>query len=321
MLFFKTLVTVAIFLGLTGAIPISDDDDNNNNDFSPALFLLNDSQDVEMPNALVARDNCVTFNEVVNKLANNIDILAYLSTGYYSTLYVCKRMNKAHCEEAAKAVGSAFAAIAFITGRVLGALPKDVEEHQNQGQNQNETLAGFLRETLSGEGEVFGSINDLTHTRDAKDENAPLEIASVRNWNYNGALVNFDVHDFGGGGGHVLVPLGDNNGTGHAAAAASGTTTAEEGYSVKVGKAPGFKVSYMTREKTKLSKAQINDMANAAAADWASHAKDYDKMSNYIGLWKTGHKANFYYRVIPEVENFGNNYESVDVCGNMAQFL
>lgn len=304
MLFSKTLATVAIFLGLAGAIPISDD-------FSPALFPLNDSQDGEKTNALAARDNCVTFNEVVNKLAGNIDILAYLSTGYYSTLYVCRRMNQPHCDEAAKAVGSAFASIAYITGRVIGSFPKDLE----QNQNQNQTLAGFLSSALSGEGEVFEAILDLTHTRDAGDGNAPLEIASVRNWNYNGALVNFDVHDFGGGDGHVLVPLGYNNGTGYAGA------TAEEKYGVQVGKAPGFKVSYATREKTKLSKTQINNMANAAAADWASHAKEDNKMSNYIGLWKTGHRANFYYRVIPEIKNFGNNYESVDVCGKMTKFL
>lgn len=45
------------------------------------------------------------------------------------------------------------------------------------------------------------------------------------------------------------------------------------------------------------------------------------KMSDYIGLVKTDHQANFYFRIIPETKGFGLNYESVNVCGQLAQFL
>ena len=308
MLFSKTLAVAALFLGLAGAIPIDD----------LALFSDEDSEDPEKTNVLAARDNCVTFNEVVNKLSDHLDILAYVSTGYYSTLYVCRRMNQPHCDEIAKAIASGIASIAFIAGRATGSIPKSqAGEHQDQDQ----TLAGFLRNALSEDGEVFEGVHEMTHSRaragDAGDKNAPLEIASVRNWNYDDTLVNFDVHDFGGGDGHILVPLSFNNGTSDA-----GTTAeAEERYGVQGSKAPGFKISYSTKEKTKLSKSQSAQMANAVAADWASHAKSENKMSNYIGLWKTGHRANFYYRIIPEVSNFGSNYESVDFCGSMTRFL
>jgi hypothetical protein len=33
---------------------------------------------------------------------------------------------------------------------------------------------------------------------------------------------------------------------------------------------------------------------------------------------KDGHKADFYYRIIPEVLGSGLNCETVDVCGGMA---
>jgi hypothetical protein len=44
-------------------------------------------------------------------------------------------------------------------------------------------------------------------------------------------------------------------------------------------------------------------------------------MTDFIGLAQDGYNANFYYRIIPEVRGFGLNYESVDVCGGMGDFL
>lgn len=80
----------------------------------------------------------------------------------------------------------------------------------------------------------------------------------------------------------------------------------------------GFKISFTTRQPAALTKPQQDDMANSIARDWASHVF---ATSDYIGLVKDGHKADFYYRIIPEVLGFGLNYESVKVCGGMADFL
>lgn len=44
-------------------------------------------------------------------------------------------------------------------------------------------------------------------------------------------------------------------------------------------------------------------------------------LQDLIGFVDTGHDSNFYHRTIPEIANFGLNYESVDVCGGMAGFL
>jgi hypothetical protein len=44
-------------------------------------------------------------------------------------------------------------------------------------------------------------------------------------------------------------------------------------------------------------------------------------MSEYIGFVADKEKANFYFRFIPEFREFGMNFESVDVCGQMADML
>ena len=63
-------------------------------------------------------------------------------------------------------------------------------------------------------------------------------------------------------------------------------------------------------------------MANKLASDWASRSNSNDKLSNYIGLWKTGHDANFFLQGYPpERKDFNMNYETVDSCGGMARFL
>lgn len=80
----------------------------------------------------------------------------------------------------------------------------------------------------------------------------------------------------------------------------------------------GFKISFTTRRAAALTSAQQNDMANWIARDWATHVF---AASDYIGLVKDGHVADFYYRIIPEVKGFGLNYETVDICGGMASLL
>ncbi|KGO68426.1 hypothetical protein PITC_070510 [Penicillium italicum] len=82
----------------------------------------------------------------------------------------------------------------------------------------------------------------------------------------------------------------------------------------------GFKISATTRNKSKLPRDQRRAMANDIAKSWASEANS-SPMSDYMGLVKTGHTPNFYFRIIPETQGFGLNYESVNLCGSMEGFL
>ena len=82
----------------------------------------------------------------------------------------------------------------------------------------------------------------------------------------------------------------------------------------------GFKISWTSRLPTRLTRAHQNSMSYAIAKDWAARAVATDE-GDYMGLVKTDHTANFYFRIIPELKGFGLNYESVNVCGGMAGFL
>jgi hypothetical protein len=82
----------------------------------------------------------------------------------------------------------------------------------------------------------------------------------------------------------------------------------------------GFKITWTSRINTRLTRQHQNQMSYAIASDWAGRAAQTDE-GDYIGLVKTDHTANFYFRIIPETNGFGLNYESVNVCGGLAGYL
>ena len=82
----------------------------------------------------------------------------------------------------------------------------------------------------------------------------------------------------------------------------------------------GFKISWTSRKRSLLTRAHQNQMSYEIARDWADKAAFLGE-GDYIGLVKTDHSANFYFRIIPETKGFGLNYESVNVCGQLAPFL
>lgn len=84
--------------------------------------------------------------------------------------------------------------------------------------------------------------------------------------------------------------------------------------------APGFKLSYTARIPSLPTKSHLADMATALARWWANTA-DMTDLHDMIDFVKTEHQANFYYRLIPEDSDYGLNYESVDSCGQMSQYL
>jgi hypothetical protein len=82
----------------------------------------------------------------------------------------------------------------------------------------------------------------------------------------------------------------------------------------------GFKISWTSRKHSLLTRQHQRQMSYSIARDWAGRAAATDE-GDYIGLVKTDHTANFYFRIIPETKGFGLNYESVNVCGQLAGFL
>lgn len=106
------------------------------------------------------------------------------------------------------------------------------------------------------------------------------------------------------------VPVGSNS---------SSTSDLTNGFN-----GPGFKISFTTRVKTQLTAAHQQEMAQALAEKWAyyANAEEAVSMDEVIGFVEVEHRANFYYRIISEqVTSFGLNYESVDICGGMSDYL
>lgn len=101
-----------------------------------------------------------------------------------------------------------------------------------------------------------------------------------------------------------------------------GAASQQDGKNTKRYNAPkgGFKFAWTSRVGSKLTSAHEDDMSAALANDWASYA-DNNGISEYIGFVETGHTANFYFRIIPELGGFGLNYEDVNVCGGMGKYL
>lgn len=76
----------------------------------------------------------------------------------------------------------------------------------------------------------------------------------------------------------------------------------------------GVKISAFVEAPPKLSVPDSNKASTAIGKDWAQRA-GYNDISEYIGYVQGGSKINFIYRIIPEVQGFGLNYEDVSVCG------
>jgi hypothetical protein len=81
----------------------------------------------------------------------------------------------------------------------------------------------------------------------------------------------------------------------------------------------GFKIAFTSRPNPTPNRSNEAAISNALAQNWWREADA--TINELIGFAKTSNKANFYWRIIPEIQGFGLNYESVDVCGGMAAYL
>lgn len=181
------------------------------------------------------------------------------------------------------------------------------------------TLSETLSRVLQDSGYDYESIEDVDvlglqlskrHSEPALKTRAIIKSMKHDDLQHD---IAFNYYD---NGGLVLHLAGDSQtlSTGADASSVNGTDL-EKRFNGE-----GFKISLTTRKRSLLTRAHQNEMSNYIAADWAVAAKR-DHLGDYMGLVKTDHTANFYFRIIPEIKGFGLNYESVDICGGMAGFL
>jgi hypothetical protein len=153
-------------------------------------------------------------------------------------------------------------------------------------------------------------IQSLNHQKRDNDEPDLMHRVIVRGIKNEGFSHDIAFNHYSNGG--TLLHLGGFNESLNADPSLSSGKRAGFGH-------VGFKIAFTTRKPAALTQSQIQDMSTAIAQDWQQ--KVVPDASDYIGLVKDGHKADFYYRIIPEIKGFGLNYESVDVCGGMESLL
>lgn len=251
---------------------------------------------------------CTYFGNTLIQIDNSREVVAYWSFGGHFARSVCDTYGWGDCTGLATALSSAMMSIFAIT--------QFKEEGAKSFPARDTTsFAGPLTKHLAASyadaGISFRSVDDATpalHARYASDQKKPVEVASVTGLEFGNSTNDLHVFDFGDGNGHVYVPLPDIN---------SGSRHKREAI-VHIG--AGFKVSYTTRKPSKLSYSQQTTMANVLGSYWSKTAAKMDLL-DLIGFVATDHDANFYWRIIPKMIGFGLEYESVDVCGQMGQYL
>lgn len=255
---------------------------------------------------------------------------AFVNGGSYLAAKVCHDEGNERCERYAGYIRDGYNLIFGLTGHNHGAAAQahdtdafNVEPGNTKRDDSPAEADAYasLVSILDDYNFGFDSIEavDLSNANIEKRDASEPEMISrsiVRNFRTgNGTAADVALNLFSNGAATLdlagdvgrLAAYGDDNST-------------EAGSIEKRFDGAGFKIAFTTRKKSLLTQAHQNDMSTAIANQWASRADGTD-MDEYFGLVKTDHDANFYYRVISELRSFGLNYESVDVCGGMAEFL
>jgi len=255
-------------------------------------------------------DSCQTIAGTIDTIGTSSVMVIYGSFGGFSAYWVCRRLPVPDCEALALAVATGIMTVFASLGKG-GA----VAVSRRDGGNHTMHMVDVFHKYLGDNGIPYHSITDSTEALlplYSKDARKPISVTSLHGVkHFNNTAVNLDVYDFGNGEGHIHLPydmLKERNETDiHSRLA-------------KRAIAPGFKLSYTARVPSFLTKAHQADMARALARWWANYADKTD-LHDMIGFVKADHEANFYYRLIPENSDYGLNYETVDSCGQMSQFL
>ncbi|KAK7941558.1 uncharacterized protein PG986_013945 [Apiospora aurea] len=168
---------------------------------------------------------------------------------------------------------------------------------------------------LASSGIAFESVSDVRSLRNARRDTAG-DTAAAAGYTFDirglaeekgGPAADYSFTAFGDGTGHVHVVPRRNK-------------TAAPGTLGKRGGSPGFKISYRVRERGNPdifpSPHAVDIATRGIADDWARRADEgKDQFGDYIaaiGMGSSGTTVQF--RIIPEKNKFGENYEDVNKC-------
>lgn len=112
---------------------------------------------------------------------------------------------------------------------------------------------------------------------------------------------NYEIHHFEDGVAHLRIPSGGSG---------SSINKRHDGAGVKI----AFQHASVT-----LSPSEYSGAASAIAARWQEYAEQGH--GNVFGFAENDNKEVFFYRSIVEGDGFGDNYEDVMACGDMAPIV
>lgn len=251
---------------------------------------------------------------------------AFIHVGTDYASYVCEQQNAEQCVRYVGIVQHGLDGLFIVMGFAQGSIGVNNNDYQQSfgdGAVKRDHFLGpdwdLLDQVLRSEGWKFDSMEHISFpnvTVGKRDSDPSLVHRTIaRNVAVddqgNTSDIAFNFFDNGDLNLHIA---GDSN------EIPSGTDKNSNSYLKKRFNGPGFKIAATTRVRSKLTRDHQRKMAYFIAQDWARNTHKMS-MSDYVGLVKTGHTANFYFRIIPETKGFGLNYESVNVCGQLAQFL
>jgi hypothetical protein len=235
---------------------------------------------------------------------------------------VCKLEGSEKCEEYADLIADGFNLI-----WLAGAAYKHGASAVSTGQELIDSPAGARRsvskddyttllvEGLSEYGFLYTSYENVTlpakglKARDG--EPALVNRVILRNLTSSEKSRGHDVaiHHYDDGTGQLHLPL-----YGQSLGASTGGSGVHKRFD-----GAGFKIAFTSRPTSTPSRSNEAALSTALAQNWWREADA--NINELIGFVKTSNQANFYWRIIPEIQGFGLNYESVDVCGGMAAYL
>ncbi|KAJ5330436.1 hypothetical protein N7476_000219 [Penicillium atrosanguineum] len=275
-------------------------------------------------NPLEARIDCRKYGNTIMRIGTSSAVVAFIHLGTNYAQQVCNNEGATHCVKYVGYVQGAldilFVALAYVHGSVGVSTTNEqssfVDGAVRRDLSSSPSWEG-LDQALQNDGwkfDVLEQIDISNLTLSKRDSDPTLVHRSIaRNVVYDDQGKTSDIaFNYFDNGDLNLHFSGDY---GHLPSGLDQSSTLERRFN-----GAGFKISATTRVRSKLTRDHEKSMAYRIAQDWASDSYRFS-MSDYIGLVKTDHTANFYFRIIPEVKGFGLNYESVNICGQLAGFL
>ncbi|RJE17827.1 hypothetical protein PHISCL_09837 [Aspergillus sclerotialis] len=264
--------------------------------------------------------SCQAIISPIYKVVSSVGFVVFVNGASGLAKRVCKLEDNKKCEEYADIIQDGFNLIwvsgaAYMNGAAAVSSAQELINNSpvRREVSEDDYPAALHTSFIQAMGEYGFSYDSheasaIPRTGLEERDGQPALVSQMvfRNLRHAGRHHDVAVHHYDDGSGLIHLP--------HAGQSLGNSTDLHKRFN-----GAGFKISYTSRPTTTPSRANEGSISQHIATHWGREADA--GINELIGFVETGHKANFYWRIIPELEGFGTNYESVDVCGGMAEYL